>query len=390
MSYSTASRPVVFDTQPSSPRLSPRKALVQASQAPNFESRFRESQAEDAIVAPAEGSKAASLATAKKTMDKGFDAHLEDGFEGIDWTRLPRYMKPLASVRTKRSWVYRYGWRVALIQDPDRVFFVCRYCHEHKIIDCGGAGIYETTKAPSSAARHLEEKRRGHGYRAPNKATVVAQESVLRHVLKDGKIRVSQAVANKLSGFNTQRFRLAAVGWLVENNHPLSEFKSLAFRRLIAMASPEAEAALWTSHMSVSRYVLRLYDYLKPQVVQELSQALSKIHISFDGWTTKGGKRGFLGIVAHYVDSHGDLQDLPIALPQLTGTHSGEKMAEVVSQTLWQFSINPCTVGYFVLDNATNNDSAVAAIAQKMGFDATYRRIRCGPHTLNLIGQVLL
>jgi hypothetical protein len=55
--------------------------------------------------------------------------------------------------------------------------------------------------------------------------------------------------------------------------------------------------------MSVSRYVVRLYDYLKPLVIKELSQALSKIHLSFDGWTTKGGKRGFLGIVAHYVSS---------------------------------------------------------------------------------------
>jgi hypothetical protein len=34
------------------------------------------------------------------------------------------------------------------------------------------------------------------------------------------------------------------------------------------------------------------------------------IYISFDGWTTKSGKRGFLGIVAHYVDNHGDFQDL--------------------------------------------------------------------------------
>jgi hypothetical protein len=121
-----------------------------------------------------------------------------------------------------------------------------------------------------------------------------------------------------------------------------------------------------------------------------LSRALSKIHISFDGWTIKGGKRGFLGVVAHYVNSYGNLQDLPIALPQLTGAHSGEKMADVISQTLQQFSINSCTVGYFVLDNASNNNSAVAAIAQKMDFDAAYRRIRCGPHTLNLIGLVLL
>jgi hypothetical protein len=42
-----------------------------------------------------------------------------------------------------------------------------------------------------------------------------------------------------------------------------------------------------------------------------------------------------------------------------------------------------------VLDNASNNSSAVLAIAQKMCFSATDCRLRCGPHTLNLIGQSL-
>jgi hypothetical protein len=76
---------------------------------------------------------------------------------------------------------------------------------------------------------------------------------------------------------------------------------------------------------------VRLYDYLRPLVIKELSQAQSKIHFSFDGWTTKGGKRGFLGIVAHYVNSHSSIVDLPIALPQLIGAHSGEIMASVVT-----------------------------------------------------------
>jgi hypothetical protein len=119
-------------------------------------------------------------------------------------------------------------------------------------------------------------------------------------------------------------------------------------------------------------------------------QALSKIHISFDGWTTKGSTCGFLGVVGHCVDSHSNLQHLPIALPQLTGAHSGKKMAEVVSQMLQQFIINSSTVSYFVHDNTSNNNSAVAAIAQKMDFDATHHHICCGSHTLNSIGQVLL
>lgn len=51
-----------------------------------------------------------------------------------------------------------------------------------------------------------------------------------------------------------------------------------------------------------------------------------------------------------------------------------------------EFSINLLIVSYFVLNNASNNDSAVLALAQTIGFNATYRRLRCGPYTLNLIG----
>jgi hypothetical protein len=159
---------------------------------------------------------------------------------------------------------------------------------------------------------------------------------------------------------------------------------------MIQLASVEAERVLWASHNSVSRYVIRLYNYLKPMVVAELSQSISKVHISFDGWTTKGGKRGYLGIVANYVKSKGDLMDLLIALPQLTGAHSGEAMAEVVMAIFKEFNITVGKLGYFFLDNAYNNNTTITTVASKMGLDATERRLACGPHTINLIGQILL
>ncbi|KAA8626355.1 Dimer-Tnp-hAT domain-containing protein [Pyrenophora tritici-repentis] len=117
---------------------------------------------------------------------------------------------------------------------------------------------------------------------------------------------------------------------------------------------------------------------------------MSKVYVSFDGWTTKGGKRGYLGIVAHYVDSSGELRDLPIALPQLTGAYTGEAMAEVVMAIFKQFEITVGKLGYFVLDNAHNNNTTINTLALQIGFSATERRLRCGPYTLNLIGQMLL
>ncbi|KAI1669709.1 hypothetical protein L13192_05225 [Pyrenophora tritici-repentis] len=237
----TVSQPVLVDTQPSPlSRLSPRKALTEASQQPTFESLLRETQPEEAIASPTEGSEEATAALLTKASDATeeiFDRELQDNFNSIVWTRLKKYIIPLTTQKAKKSWVYRHGYRVALKKDPSKLYFP-------------------------------------------------------------------------------------------------------AFRELIAAANLDAEAALWASHYSVARYVMRLYEYIRPRVVKDVSEAFSKIHISFNGWTTKGGKRGFLGIVAHYVNKHGDLIDLPIALPQL------------------QFNIDARKIGYFVLDNASNNDTA--------------------------------
>jgi hypothetical protein len=79
----------------------------------------------------------------------------------------------------------------------------------------------------------------------------------------------------------------------LRRNHSLFDFERPEFRAMWEAANPEAVTALWSSHNSVSRYVMRLHNYLQPCYAVELSNALSKIHISFDGWTVLGGKRGF-------------------------------------------------------------------------------------------------
>jgi hypothetical protein len=68
-----------------------------------------------------------------------------------------------------------------------------------------------------------------------------------------------------------------------------------------------------------------------PLVVTALSKAISKIYISFNGWTTKRGKQGFFRIVAHYANALGTVFDMPIALLQLTGAYTRERIAKVVS-----------------------------------------------------------
>lgn len=95
---------------------------------------------------------------------KGLDVRFKDDFEGIDWKRLSGFIAPLRTYKHKKSWIYRYGYRVPLASDPSQIWFICKYCHQHKRIDCGKAGKYNTTKSTSAAAAHLEERTKGHGY----------------------------------------------------------------------------------------------------------------------------------------------------------------------------------------------------------------------------------
>ena len=60
-------------------------------------------------------------------------------------------------------------------------------------------------------------------------------------------------------------------------------------------------------------------------------------------------------------------------------------MAEIIHSTLQKFSVSPYKIGYFMLNNASNNNTIIASLAQKISFNATYCRLYCGPYTLNLI-----
>jgi hypothetical protein len=52
--------------------------------------------------------------------------------------------------------------------------------------------------------------------------------------------------------------------------------------------------------------------------------------------------------------------------------------------------VGPEKIGYFTLDNAENNDTAMEVIGAELGFDGRLRRGRCIGHTLNLSAKALL
>jgi hypothetical protein len=84
------------------------------------------------------------------------------------------------------------------------------------------------------------------------------------------------------------------------------------------------------------------------------------------------------------MDPHGVVQDFVLGLPELYGQHSDDNIASVVATTLTNFGVDKDSVRYFMLDNAYNNDTAVASLADLYSFEAPERRLRCCCYILNL------
>jgi hypothetical protein len=96
------------------------------------------------------------------------------------------------------------------------------------------------------------------------------------------------------------------------------------------------------------------------------------IHISFDNWTSTSRKLALTGVCVYYLNSSSKLVDYLLSLPKLYSAHSSDNIALVVLATMQLFGVDAEKVSYFVLDNAYNNDTAVAALADEYGFKATY------------------
>ena len=61
--------------------------------------------------------------------------------------------------------------------------------------------------------------------------------------------------------------------------------------------------------------------------------------------------------------------------------------AVVILPLLTRFGITSSNLGYFVLDNALNNDTTFVELAKTLGFDPKVKRLRCIGHIFNLIAK---
>ena len=177
------------------------------------------------------------------------------------------------------------------------------------------------------------------------------------------------------------------ITWVTTENLPFRIVVSCSFQNIFIHLNPAFKGRI-PSAMVLRDRLETLYKQAQGPVTELLKTARGRTHVTFDGWTSHN-HLSLLGINVFFIDMDWNHRKLLLGLPSVQGRHTGENLADEVASALAEFGIDSSRLGYFVLDNARNNDTAIAALADEFGFDPEHRRLRCLGHILNLVVKQL-
>ena len=123
---------------------------------------------------------------------------------------------------------------------------------------------------------------------------------------------------------------------------------------------------------------------------QLLAKSLSKIHLSFDLWTS-ASRLPVLDICVYFLDPSLQLVHSLLALKYMRGSYIKEAIANIITAVIIDYRIAE-RLGVYVADNATNNDVACRVLIRVFheGEEKSSRRSRCLGHIINLAAQAFI
>jgi hypothetical protein len=133
--------------------------------------------------------------------------------------------------------------------------------------------------------------------------------------------------------------------------------KPSCLQKVFATITPLVPDVCPASHNSTRGWIMDVYKRKRTQIRQRLSLSKSQINLSFDLWSSSNGLL-LCGVVGHFIDEQAILRTLLLGLREIVGEHSGENIAGAVIGVIKGYSI-ASKIGYFVLDNAKNNDAVL-------------------------------
>ena len=153
------------------------------------------------------------------------------------------------------------------------------------------------------------------------------------------------------------------IKWTTKANIPFNQVEDKDFRVFLEYLNPAANKQLPSSHNTIRGRIMKLFLEGKQRVKDNLHAALSEIHLTCD-LLTSSNQLALLGINAHFTSEYQCLKMVTIGLKEVFGAHSGENQAEIIWNLLDEYGVFNKN-GYFIMDNAPNNDTMVENLATR-------------------------
>ncbi|OAQ58045.2 ribonuclease H-like protein [Pochonia chlamydosporia 170] len=265
-----------------------------------------------------------------------------------------------------------------------------KYCE--KTYSCSGG-----TAAPT---KHLTDPPPdGHGL--PKGAPRSAKVRTIRTILEQARLTAEENVRKRRrlnnhygDSVDPDQLEVLYVRFIAACSLPFRLVECAEFRALLSYVNADIDTWLPDTHQTIKKWIMRQYEDQKEKVKQRIQSAKSRIHISCDLWTSPNSL-AILGVVAHYVTEDGKLEHHTLALKDIDGEHDGSHLAAAIMEVVedWGFASK---LGYFVMDNATNNDTMMKSLSLALlrQFDIQYdpksHRLRCQGHIINLAAKSFL
>jgi hypothetical protein len=321
-----------------------------------------------------------SIASSESIITSTQTPDLENEYVEFPWNKFLTFAKADHSKGNFSSWVWKYGYKVQEIKST-HVYWICKPCirrKEHTPVK------YQHTGGTANAIRHLQ-KAHSIGKDGPINKKRPLEEAFQR----EGESPMQAYINRRVESFNPIRFRTALIRWMAYNNVSFREVEGEPFRRMLLESNAQLEKAnCLPSAWSTKAWILKDFNQYFMVIKQQLQSFNRHVHLTFDLWTA-GNLLCLNGIFAHWLDSDGSKRKLLLSLPSINESHTGENIAKGIAEIIEAFGLEQ-RIGYFVLDNVTNCSTAVDVLADKYGFDATERRLRCVVHVLNLVAQQIM
>lgn len=302
----------------------------------------------------------------------------DDAWFGCPWGKYKQYRKPDHSKRGYTSWIWKDGYRLQHIED-DRMLWVCKRCVQQKR---SPPAEYQGKGGTANMSNHLRDKH------------LIDQNGPIKKrkhesFIKDGESAEQAHHNRRIEGFNPKQFKTSLVRWMAHCNIAYAQIETESFRRMMLNGRPELEqAGCLPCAKTAKEWIATDFHRFRDKAAEVLACVPYNLHFTIDLWTANNGL-GLNGVFAHWLDEDGKKCKLLLSLPEIDESHAGENIAKGVEKIIRDWKLED-RIGYFVTDNASNNNSCIDSLGEKFNFRSTERRLRCICHILNLVAMAIM